>query len=401
METKQINVVWFDDGIDDLDNDNNRILFNHHHCVLYAKAKTADELKKILEDKKKYIDAVIVDFNAGRSESFPDEDTASGFLWVHEHFEEFSPRPFYVLTGRDEDFIRRKYEAFEFPIDGDHFFSPIKNVAPQRPNRFFLKRQLDDLLKIIEEEVSCIKTPEFKVRQEYHKAFVAIEEFGLDADVFMKILLSDESIDRYELKNLANPLRMVIERMVYKMADDGVVPQGMNLNSIPDLLKGKLEKSKKYNEEDYMDITIYDAFSLLLGYTQDGSHDQPYLTVGFKKYLQENGDIYIVKALAIICLDIITWSSLFYKKYLSIIPFPPISYPFTEEVQEIVQVHDDVKDRDYEGAIVYHQGKKFFVKQFTDESKKYRIGDKVKIERNNVQKTNEIYGDFYCMGRKI
>ena len=173
METKQINVVWFDDQVDKLE-EKNIELFKYHHCVLYAKAKTSDELEQILKDKRKYIDAVIVDFNVSSSDLFPDKESASGFRWVHEHLKEYSPLPFYLYSARDWDFIKNKYCAFEFNMDGDYFFSPNENVVSKR-NRYFQGNELEDLLKMIEEEASCIKTPEFKVRQEYHKAFVAID----------------------------------------------------------------------------------------------------------------------------------------------------------------------------------------------------------------------------------
>jgi hypothetical protein len=57
----------------------------HHKCILYEKAKSSDELKKILSEKKDYIDAVIVDFNVGASELLPNKKSASGFRWIHEH----------------------------------------------------------------------------------------------------------------------------------------------------------------------------------------------------------------------------------------------------------------------------------------------------------------------------
>jgi ribosomal protein S18 len=51
-------------------------------------------------------------------------------------------------------------------------------------------------------EVESLSTPQFKVRQEYDKAFKAIELFGLDAETFVSLLAIDEKIDYKDLAKL-------------------------------------------------------------------------------------------------------------------------------------------------------------------------------------------------------
>ena len=77
MDNKQINIVWCDDNIDSFDNEHYHEQLARHNCVMLEKAKSSEELKKILTEKKDYIDAVIVDFNVGSSEIYPDKRTAS------------------------------------------------------------------------------------------------------------------------------------------------------------------------------------------------------------------------------------------------------------------------------------------------------------------------------------
>lgn len=393
MDNKQINIVWCDDAIDSFDNESYHELLSQHNCVLFEKAKSSDELKKILAEKKDYIDAVIVDFNVGSSDLFPDKESASGFRWVHEHIDEYAPLPFYLYSGREIDFIMKKYAAFEFPMDGDYFFSENKNVSSKR-NRYFQADELEALLIMIEEEVNAIGTPEFKIRQEYHEAFVAIDKFGLDADVFMKILLSNEDIDRYELRVLANPLRMVIESMVSKMIKAGIIPitYDENLNAVPKLLSGKEEDRRLYSPEHYMPKPLSDAFVLFLSYTQDGSHDKNYLTLDFINYLKTTKDVYLIKVLAIICLDIIKWSYTFYKRYIEI---KPCGFtPFKGIVKELKIVNGK------EGAIVYDDaGNKYFVLQHTNELYKYKVGTNVMI--SDVKPTKKEFGDFFCFGKNL
>lgn len=389
MDNKQINIVWCDDNIDSFDNEHYHEQLARHNCVMLEKAKSSEELKKILTEKKDYIDAVIVDFNVGSSEIYPDKRTVSGFRWVHEHLEEYSPLPFYLYSGREWDFIKGKYEDFEFSMENDYFFTENSNVTSKR-NRYFQSDEFEDLLQMIEEEVGTLNTPEFRIRQEYHDAFNAIEKCNLDGDVFMRILLSDENIDRYELCNKANPLRMVIESMVSKLVSCGIIPISYedNLNAVPNLLIGKEKDSNLYSPEDFMPRSLSEAFRFFLNYTQDGSHDKNYLSIEFHNYLKSSKDIYIVKALAIICLDIIKWMNSFYQKYIEL---KPCAFtPFRGIVKELKTVNGK------EGGIIYHAGKKYFVPQQLSEALKYKVGTNVEIRK--ISPTVKDYGDYYCVG---
>ena len=100
--------------------------------MLYRKARTSEELRNILSEDKGFIDAVIVDFNMSDTNLVPSKDTAKGFQWVHEHYKDYSPLPFYLYTGRDEDFIRKKYKDFEYTIEGDYFFRDNENIKSKR-----------------------------------------------------------------------------------------------------------------------------------------------------------------------------------------------------------------------------------------------------------------------------
>ena len=64
-----------------------------------------------------------------------------------------------------------------------------------------------------------------------------INKFKLDGQVFIDILLSDESLDRYKLINKANPLRMVIESFISKLEEEYIIPKNYPLNSLHELCK--------------------------------------------------------------------------------------------------------------------------------------------------------------------
>ena len=251
------------------------------------------------------------------------------------------------------------------------------------------------------EEVEVRRSPTFRIRQEYSEAFDAIDKFGLDGNVFINILNFDPQKDKpSDIESGANSLRKVIEKMMSQFMAEDVIPFGIKLSQIPHLLSGNDKFNKKtvqkdsdrYSSADLMPEALYNAFTHFMDYTQDGSHEGLYLKLQFSEYLKSTGDIYIVKALAIVCLDIIKWSSSFYDKYLPYHPFP--FKPFEAQVEELVTV--DGK----EGAIVYDSDrKKYFIEQPPSPKYRYYVGTKVRID--NRQSTTKQFGDYYCRATNL
>jgi len=389
MENRIINIVWCDDKIDTLYNESTRESFEYYNCKLFKKAHTSEELSTILKEHRDLIDAVIVDFNMSDKDLIPGE-AASGFRWVHEHVQDYIPIPFYLYSARDVDFIKQKYEAFEYDMKNDYFFTQNSNVSSKR-NRHFMSGELDDMLRIIEEEVETLSMPSFKVRMEYSKAFNAIERHRLDSALFIRILTSDDSVDRYDLCDLANPLRKVIEGMVAQLQDAEIIPK-CELNKMPNFLQGILG-GFRYSVNDKMPSALGLAFDFFIKLTQDGSHDKKDSKFEFHQYLRKTGDVYIVKALAIIGLDIITWMSQFYDKYQDIKPFP--NDPFIVKVSSLV----NVKGQD--GAIAFHNGEKYYIVQPSTSKYRYKEGNNVEIDPSKIQPAAIEFGDFICIGRNL
>ena len=395
MARKRINVVWLDDNIDKLDNESTKRLFESHDCVLFKKAKTSDELSSILKEFKSFIDAVIVDFNVGKSTLVPDINSANGFISVQEHLLDYPSIPFYLFSARDIDFIRNKYLELEYEMETDYFFRRNTNVSSGR-NRYFQAHELEDLLVMINEEVDKQGTPEYRVRQEYLEAFNVIERFQLDGYVFLDILMNSD-IDRYDLSGMPNKLRKVIENLISKLKNVFVIPESYSLNGLPDLLACKKRKGQipkvcmAYKSQDYMSQSLYAAFNLFLLYTQDGSHDKDISdssnamnepALKFHSYLRESSDVYLVRSLAIIGLDVIRWLGKFYDKYAEIKPFEFI--PFEGKVVEL--------SKNMGGAIVISPiGERYFIKQPNDNKERYHVGSNVRIKNRSITSPN--FGD--------
>lgn len=400
---KQINVVWCDDNIDNLTKSMTlKEMFNDHHCQIYETAKTSEQLLNILQNKKNFIDAVIVDFNMDKINESPDKDKAGGFMSIHNELKNYPSIPFYLCSGRDMTFIENKYREFELKIEGDYFFSNNPLVSGKR-NRHFCQddiADIEDMLNMIEEEVEVRCTPTYRIRQEYSEAFAAIDKFGLNGDVFINILKYDKKKDQPIAEIVitsANSLRIEIEKLMSQFQDEEIIPEDIELNRIPNLLAGKDEDSNCYKPDDLMPEALYTAFKrLLVDYTQDGSHGEHpdkniNLKLHFRKYLESEKDIYIVKALAIICLDIIRWASTFYDKYKSKHLFIKFE-PFDAEVKELVTI-----DNGKEGAIVYDSdGKSYFCQQQSAPFLKYKVGTNVNIDKRSKATGAYSAYDYFC-----
>lgn len=391
---KQINVVWCDDNIELLANKTQKETFARHDCRIFRTAKTSNKLKEILATYENFIDAVIVDFNMSDSKEIPGKGDASGFRWIHDNLHNYPSIPFYLFSARDLSFIEEKYQQYDLPIDNDYFLSRNPYVAGDR-TRHFQTGEDEEMLDMIVEEVEARCSPTYRIRQEYSEAFAAIDKFGLDGNVFFRILLSDEDIKDYDLVHFANPLRMVIERLFSCFMRNGVIPseitdenrniQNTSLNAIPGLLSGKNKYYTCSSPEDRMPKSLNRAFDFFLEFTQDGSHDKDYLKVEFKDYLSKTRDVYFVKVLSIICLDIIKWASSFYDKYKDFKLFK--FEPFETKVDHLKIV------RGKEGAIAYDDNKnEYFIPQ--NLSDPYKEGTDVRIEKRSLAWSKE-YGNYY------
>ncbi len=386
QEAKQINIVWCDDQ-EGLVRKRVEELLPHYNCKILAWFKQTDELEKFLKDNIVLCDAVVVDFNIDRKNPNPQRDTARGFQHVHNILDNNKDIiPFYLYSARNIAFIKAKYEDYDYDEGNDYFFQLIDNIGHNRIFESFTDTEL--LLSTIVKEVTSNNTPEFKIRQEYAEAFEALQNFEIDVSdirILVNILLYDKpgrlNLRELDIPHSINSIRMVIDSIHGKFMSKGLIPKNCSLNKFPEFLEGKFGGMYPYSQ--IMPKSLVYAFGFFLKYAQDASHDNNHLELEFKTYLSKFSDIYIVKALVIIELDIVRWLWKFYKKEKPAFTFEP----FDASVSKIVNV------RNIEGAIVCHEGKKYFIKQLNKEKYKYKEGSKVRI--SEWEGTDSEFGDFY------
>lgn len=376
MRKNIINIVWCDDKIESLRQNENT--FNDFGCRIIDTAVTSDKLKKILNEKKALIDAVIVDFNLSKSSDIPYENEATGFREIHSFLEDYSPIPFYLFSARPERNILDICDALQINKEDNYFFKQIQHIKKER-NRYFYANNseaLPNLLETIREEVENISTPEFKIRTDYSKAFNAIQRFHLQEECFLLSLAAKEDTLGTELVKLLNPMRKALERLSSKLKADDIIPKSIKLNELPKLFHGDLESYKDlYDKDDFMNNYIFASFKFFMDCTQEGSHDNSFIKADLHYYLcVENDDVYLVKTLATIGLNIIRWMEEFYDKYQEERPAKEINSKFYNG-----KIVDLIKLSKSDGVIVNGEEGIYFVEINNNIRESYKIGCRIRI----------------------
>ena len=390
MKKRIINIVWCDDKIESLREDKESTL-NDYGFRIIDTALTSDELKRILKEKKASIDAVIVDFNLGKSSYIPADTEATGFREIHSFLEDFSPIPFYLFSARPENDILGICDALQIKKEDNYFFKQNQHIKTEQ-NRYFYANNSEALLNMLEtirEEVERICTPEFKIRTEYSRGFNAMQRFNLNERCFLNALIAQEDSFGEEIVEYLNPMRKELENLSKKLEADGVIPKSIKFNELPKLFSGNLDSYKDlYEKDDLMNVYIFESFKLFVQCVQEGSHNtsyikDDYIKADLHKYICTSSDVYLVKTIAIIGLNIIKWIEAFYDTYEESKPVQ--SYCFNATIIDSRQLSDSGVPTDYAIAA----GEKGTYAVVIDYKKKdsYKVGRRIKV-RNIIKNTN-------------
>ena len=354
---KQINIAWLDDQIDIFARDNEEF-FKSNNCFIKYKAKTAEQLQSFLDKHRGMVDAVIVDFEVDSTN--PNAETStSGFQKIAYIRDKYTPIPFFLCSGFTlQDIEERSTGLGKQEID--YFLKPDENGR----RRYCHKSEISKLVEMICSEAESISTPQFKVRQEYDKAFKAVERFGLDAETFVSLLTIDEKTDYLDLREKPVKLRKEIEKLFDKLGEEEVIPS-KKLNEVITWFKNA-SSNPKIESDDMMPKALVSTLDYFAELINNSAH-----SLYFDEYLKDTRDVYIVKALTIICLDIIKWfNNGYYDLYKDVRPFH--FDPFT------ASIIDKVEREGKQALLVKHEGEEYVLQK--NYNAHANIGDKVKVK---------------------
>lgn len=111
------NIVWADDEIDDLLDDETVDELKEQGFNIVGMAHNGKELEQLLE-KPKMVDAVIVDANFNESDThISSERDTSGLTYARSIYTHMLKRsiPFFLLTNRADELLREIYQYNRFP----------------------------------------------------------------------------------------------------------------------------------------------------------------------------------------------------------------------------------------------------------------------------------------------
>lgn len=291
------NVIWVDDEIDTLISDmgTKRCLMSNGIYVIPA--RSAIELREIMEISYDRVDAVITDANMPKYGDKPKgEKDLSGFEDVKSCIERYNQKrdiPFYLYSGRGE-YLSERYEN-----EGLEYF--------EINDRIFSKGELPQLLEQLRKDVEHINSPSFRIRNKYRKELEAAKAIEGNEETLFQALLYDYSEDWGNTQDYFNPARKVVERIFDACKRREIIPQLTELNSFSGFLLGKDSVFAIKENCEIMPKPLVHSLEYFLNITQDGSHGAGDLRLGVDEYVRTSKNINLFRTILYIAMDLCLW----------------------------------------------------------------------------------------------
>ena len=291
------NVIWVDDEIDTLISDmgTKRCLMSNGIYVIPA--RSAIELREIMEISYDLVDAVITDANMPKYGDKPKgEKDLSGFEDVKSCIERYNQKrdiPFYLYSGRGE-YLSERYEN-----EGLEYF--------EINDRIFSKGELPQLLEQLRKDVEHINSPSFRIRNKYRKELESAKAIEGNEETLFQALLYDYSEDWGNTQDYFNPARKVVERIFDACKRREIIPQLTELNSFSGFLLGKDSVFAIKENCEIMPEPLVHSLEYFLNITQDGSHGAGDLRLGVDEYVRTSKNINLFRTILYIAMDLCLW----------------------------------------------------------------------------------------------
>lgn len=337
MTKKQYNIIWGDDKVNSI-LENQQELFKDNGINVIAVAKNAKDLEEILKNRTSEIDAVVTDANYHVDNNKDIDDPAyeseldiSGVLRVVVFMEEYKDKiPFFLCTARTSEILRpASHEMLNYFYENEHIF--YKN----RSNCY------EELVEKIIEEVDKMSTPNFLIRNRYHKELEIADSIDYEYEVngrtyksnagkdILKWLVDDYKGILCDTHLYFNPLRKILEELQTYLSVSSIIPSYISLKDFAKFCKHK--QGELVSQTDYVEIngnriaiqryyalsknlrswahpTLMRIFSYLLDTTQDASHRSATLSWKFDEYTRAHKNrCHVFHSVLHSMLEILNW----------------------------------------------------------------------------------------------
>ena len=304
MKKNVYKIIWADDEIDSMLSKETLKRIKQLDIEVLGTAKSGHELKSLLTQYQKDVDAVIVDFNFNEYDTKINKETdGTGFEYARKLCEDYIDKlPFFLLTGRTEEMIQKKYE--DNPQALDIF---------KRHERWFEKfGEEEELYAKIKETVDKINSPEFIVRNKYREVLNCAILNGKANEELFPLLLAEYTGNLEQFSEPFVTCRKIIEEVFTKCEEWKLIPpisedvNGTSKYFSMDKYSGDYG-SYENKEEPLMKRPLARALYYLIDVTQDGAHNKKNMKLEVDKYWQKYKDTYLLRSILLITCDILIW----------------------------------------------------------------------------------------------
>ena len=294
MRTEQVvyNIIWLDDQIDTLYQDNKIALRDAGIKVLDKGAHDVEEFEHQMNKYRFVVDAVVTDANL----NLKIEDDFDGLIDVSYLIEKCNKTraiPFYVFTGRDNmNRVVNKKTIDRF----DGVFEKQKGISP--------------LIDAVKRAIQKVNSKEFRIRKKYSQELEAASLIPGNEECLMNALLYDYSENYKNTQDYFNPMRGIAETIIDKCKTLSVIPPIKELSTVCRFLNKREDQSINYtiiDGKDIMPAPLARSLWFFLDMTQDGSHSKEELKWGVRKYVEETKNINLFRSILHIAMDLCLW----------------------------------------------------------------------------------------------
>lgn len=308
------NIVWADDEIDDLLDDETVEELRQQGFNIVGKAHYGNELVQLLE-KTEMVDAVIVDANFNEFDTnIGSERDTSGLVCARSFYNQTLKRsiPFFLFTNRTDELLHEIYQ------DNPKFLEDFP-----RHKRWFKKSDMEEYNHMFEEikkTVDELKSTKFIVRNRFQYELNAASLIDGTHDFIFDFLVRDFENTLAEIKEPFISVRRSIEKIFGKCEKMKLIPPiSDNTNGTAAYFlynKYSIKEETGYKTyfemlgDDIMPKPLALSLKYIVDVTQDGAHSKNEMKLKVDEYFEKTKDVLLLRSVVFIFIDVVKWFAL-------------------------------------------------------------------------------------------